>query len=136
MRARYPAFAAACEQALGRSIATLEQVAIDRAVHGVEEPVWHAGKLVGTRVRFSDTLLKTMLQRGSAKTRVPETMKERVAVAQDAAKVAGGTFVRGGMRTADEAFESLETKLDRIAGRDRRDAVAQAEAWLAAGKIP
>lgn len=136
MRARYPTFAAACEQALGRSIATLEQVAIDRAIHGVEEQVWHAGKVVGTRIVRSDSLLRTMLQRGGTALRALKTKKEKVAAASDAATAAGGRFIAGNGPTADDAFDSLEWKLDRFAARLRAEEAERAERWLAEGKIP
>jgi len=136
MRQLYPDFAAACEQAIGRSMATLEQAAIDRAIHGVEQPVWHAGKIVGTRVVRSDSLLRTMLQRGGGTPRARETKRERVAAAKEAAKLAGGSFVAGTVRSPDQVFASIAGKLDRIAARARRDEAARAETWLAEGKIP
>lgn len=136
MRKRYPDFADACEKALARSISTLEQAAIDRAVDGVEQPVWHAGKIVGHRVVRSDPLLKTMLDRHGSPPRVLVTKKERVAAAQAAAEAAGGKFVSHPMRTPEEVFASIKGKLDRIAAHNLRVAAARAEAWLAEGRIP
>jgi len=67
MREKYPTFATAWDRALAQSVATLEQAAFERAVDGVEEEVWHAGKRVGTRVRRSDALLGRMLARQDKK---------------------------------------------------------------------
>ncbi|QDZ06994.1 hypothetical protein FPZ24_05460 [Sphingomonas panacisoli] len=136
LRREHPSFRAAWDKALGQSVSTLEQAAIDRAVHGVEEPVWHAGKIVGTRVVRSDSLLKTMLQRGGTAIRVLKTNKERVAAAQEAAKAAGGSFVSGTARSDEEVFDSITWKFERLEAKMRGDDVAQAVRWLAEGKIP
>ena len=40
----------------------IEDVAMDRAINGVEEPVYNYGKLVGTRIRYNDRLLMFMLR--------------------------------------------------------------------------
>jgi len=73
MRRRHPGFATACDRALARSAATLEQAAFERAVDGVEEPVFHAGRQVGTRRRYSDALLRELLSaQGKAEKRKEE----------------------------------------------------------------
>src|SRR5262245_41599223 len=41
--------------------ATLESVAWDRAVNGVEQPIYHNGFLVGHKREYSDSLLGKML---------------------------------------------------------------------------
>ncbi|MBV7257907.1 hypothetical protein KCG44_14065 [Pacificimonas sp. WHA3] len=63
MRQRSEGFARAWEQALDRATVELEAIAFERAVNGVEEDIIHYGKKVGTRRRYSDTLLKLLLQR-------------------------------------------------------------------------
>lgn len=136
MRSRYPDFADACEKALSRSVATLEQAAIDRAINGVEEAVWHAGKIVGTRIVRSDMLLGKMLDRGALMPRALKTKRERIAAAQAAAQAAGGTFRPDAARTSEDAFAKLELNLDRLAGHAREQDAAQAAIWLAEGKIP
>lgn len=136
MRKRYPDFADACDRALARSVSTLEQAAIDRAVGGVEEPVWHAGKIVGTRVVRSDSLLGKMLDRGGGQPRGGKTKQERCAAAAAAAKAAGGSFVPGTARTDEEVFESIMWKLDKFIAHQRRREALQAEAWLAEGRCP
>lgn len=53
-------FAAACEEAAD----ALEAEARRRALHGVEEDVYHDGRVVGTRRVYSDALLMFLLSRG------------------------------------------------------------------------
>jgi hypothetical protein len=55
-------FAAACEEATD----VLEAEARRRALHGVEEDVYHEGRVVGTRRVYSDVLLMFLLSRGPA----------------------------------------------------------------------
>jgi hypothetical protein len=52
-------FAAACEEATD----ALEAEARRRALHGVEEDVYHEGRVVGTRRVYSDELLIFLLSR-------------------------------------------------------------------------
>lgn len=59
-----PGFAAAWERALTTIRPSLEETAYQRAVVGWEEPVFHGGKLVGHRRRFSDSLLRLLIERG------------------------------------------------------------------------
>jgi hypothetical protein len=42
--------------------ASLEDVAIERAVYGVEEDVWYQGDVVGQKTNYSDGLLKDLLK--------------------------------------------------------------------------
>jgi hypothetical protein len=55
-------FAAAWEAALAHGIQRIEDVAMDRALNGVEVPVYSYGKLVGTRMVYNDRLLMFMLR--------------------------------------------------------------------------
>ncbi len=59
-----PGFAAAWDRALTTIRPSLEETAYQRAVIGWEEPVFHGGKLVGVRRRFSDGLLRLLIERG------------------------------------------------------------------------
>ncbi len=56
------AFRAAWEAALGLGVSRIEDVVMDRALIGVEEPVYSYGKLVGTRRRYNDRLLMFVLR--------------------------------------------------------------------------
>ena len=55
-------FAAAWEAALDIGIQRLEDVAMDRALNGVEEAVFHKGEQVGTRRVYNDRLLMFLLK--------------------------------------------------------------------------
>lgn len=55
-------FAAAWDAALQHGVARIEDVAMDRALNGVEVPVYSYGKLVGTRRSYNDRLLMFILR--------------------------------------------------------------------------
>lgn len=55
-------FRKAWEAALDIGIAKIEDVAMDRAMNGVEVPVYHRGKLVGSRRVYNDRLLMFLLR--------------------------------------------------------------------------
>ena len=55
-------FRAAWERALDLGVQRIEDVAMDRALNGVEEPVYSYGELIGTRTRYNDRLLMFMLR--------------------------------------------------------------------------
>ena len=61
-RADVPAFRAAWDVAMSCAINILGDIAFDRAIEGVEEPVFWKGEQVGTRRRYSDNLLATLLR--------------------------------------------------------------------------
>ncbi|QFT78104.1 hypothetical protein [Erythrobacter sp. THAF29] len=56
-------FRKAWEAALDIGVQRIEDVAMDRALNGVEEPVYHRGEIVGTRRAYNDRLLMFMLER-------------------------------------------------------------------------
>ena len=70
-----PAYAEAFAEAQQIAIESLEREARRRAVEGVEEPVFHNGRVCGTIRRYSDTLLIFLL-----KAAYPEKYRERVDV--------------------------------------------------------
>jgi hypothetical protein len=55
-------FRAAWQAALQIGVQRVEDVAMDRALNGVEEPVYSYGELVGTRQRYNDRLLMFILR--------------------------------------------------------------------------
>lgn len=55
-------FRKAWEAALDLGMQRVEDVAMDRALNGVEVPVYSYGQLVGTRISFNDRLLMFMLR--------------------------------------------------------------------------
>lgn len=64
-------FAAAWLAALDQGVQRLEDIALERAINGIEVPVYSYGKLVGTRRVFNDRLLMFLL-RNRAHDRYPE----------------------------------------------------------------
>lgn len=56
------AFRAAWQVALDLGVQRIEDVAMDRALNGVEEPVYSYGEMIGTRTRYNDRLLMFMLR--------------------------------------------------------------------------
>jgi hypothetical protein len=119
LRRRDPSFAAAWDRALVLAPATLEQVAFERAVEGIEEPVFHAGKQVGTRRRYSDSLMRELL--------ATRERRERLAREEAAAKV---KMVPAPTRTPEEALASFIKKLETVERRVEGDRVAaEARAW-------
>ena len=55
-------FRAAWDAALALGVQRLEDIAMDRALHGVEVPVYHFGAVVGTRRVYNDRLLMFLLR--------------------------------------------------------------------------
>jgi len=60
-------FRKAWEAALALGVRRLEDVAMERALHGVEVPVYHFGAVVGTRRVYNDRLLMFLLRNRSPK---------------------------------------------------------------------
>ena len=56
------AFRAAWDARLRQAVAVLAETAFDRAINGVEEPVFHKGEQIGTRIRHNDRLLMFLLK--------------------------------------------------------------------------
>ena len=73
-------FRAAWDAALDIGMRRIEDVAMDRALHGVEVPVYSYGKLVGSRTVYNDRLLMFMLRN-----RAPERFTGGRAKAMNAA---------------------------------------------------
>jgi hypothetical protein len=61
LRQRSPEFRAAWAAALREGYARLELMMLERAMHGIEKPVYHAGKQVGTYREFPDRNYMTLL---------------------------------------------------------------------------
>lgn len=61
-RQKTPSFAAAWDDALGEALDALEQAVIERAVQGVEKPVFFGGEQIGAVRNYSDALAMFMLR--------------------------------------------------------------------------
>lgn len=72
-REQDPEFAKAWDEAVDAAVEAMEAEADRRALEGVDEPVFHNGEEVGSRKRYSDTLLIFRL-----KALRPEKYRERV----------------------------------------------------------
>lgn len=59
---KWPDFRSLCEAARSQASGPLELLAWERGVTGIEEPIIHYGKLVGTRRKRSDAIFKLILQ--------------------------------------------------------------------------
>lgn len=99
-----PEFAALWDEAIEAGTDNVEDEALRRAVEGTEDPVFYQGEQVGTLTRYSDSLLVMLL-----KARRPEKYKDRRAHEHS------GSLDIEGLR------DSLESKLDRIAGAGDTD---------------
>lgn len=55
-------FRAAWEEAVRASVSVLAETAFDRAVNGVQEQVWHEGRMVGFREKYDNRLLMFLLR--------------------------------------------------------------------------
>jgi hypothetical protein len=123
LRGRDPDFARQCEAALQRSPPLIEQIAWERAVEGWEEPVVVRGEVVGTRRRYSESLLRMLLGQAQAARR-----------AEAAAEAKAGKR-RPRIATREETNAQLMKLLAGTGRRMRAEArakqLAQAEAWEA-----
>ncbi len=145
-------FRKAWEAALALGVQRLEDVAMDRALHGIDVPVYHFGAVVGSRKVYNDRLLMFLLRNRAAKrfkasarhdapTRAEiaklkkqwqaEYEAEEAAARRKAAK--GAPDVLSRLTTANRQwYEALPAP-----AREAYDAFLQAEAEArAAGKAP
>lgn len=125
---RMPDFADRWDAALAKPRPVLVQAAFDRAVHGVEVAIRRNGRVVATRRRYSDGLLRFLIERGDRMAagsgkewRKPRTLEE----VQGSIMAKLGAIDRRRAREKDEAEE-----------RARAEAVAHAERMRAEGKAP
>ncbi len=129
MRTRDAKFAEAWAKAIDRALPTLEQAAWERAVIGWDEVVWRDGVEVSRKRRFSDGLLRLLLERfadgAMVKPRHGATQKELRAFAEEAAKAAGGFF--GWRALPEDTDAAIMRKLDAIDRARARKAEEEAE---------
>lgn len=74
LRGKVPAFKKIWDEIYEESTDVLEDAAFNRAINGVDEPIYWQGDKVGTKKRYSDSLLNTLLVG-----RRPDVYKTRVA---------------------------------------------------------
>lgn len=126
-RERIDGFAKRWDAALAKVRPKLEEAAYKRAVEGWEEPVYQNGKLVGVKKRFSDSLLKMLVQR---ETPQPDRMDEHTRkIALDEAEAVLVQRIK--------VLERREAKKQAAAeAAARAAAVAEAERLRRSGKCP
>lgn len=78
----------------------LELAMLERAIHGVEEDVWHSGKIVGTKTSYNDAMALRLL-----------------ALHRDTVKGAPGETEEELDETYEAARAELEAKLDEMRER-------------------
>lgn len=66
-RKKHPDFAEAWDSAVREAVHEAEGELMRRGVHGVDEPVYQGGKLVGTVRRYSDSLLQFLVKAHDAR---------------------------------------------------------------------
>jgi hypothetical protein len=106
-RQRDAAFRAEWNEALARSRTGLVATAYKRAVEGVEEPIISGGKIVGTKRRYSDSLLRMLLQASN-----PDMF---------------GRMSPGGSVSAADRFKNREEIADEAHKRGRAELKAELE---------
>lgn len=66
-RSKDAAFARLCAAAIDEAASHIDTLAWERGVVGIEEPVWHHGKVVGMRVKRSDGVFRMLLMASNPK---------------------------------------------------------------------
>lgn len=121
---RMPEFAGRWDMALASPRPILEQAAFDRAVHGVEVGIHRNGKVVATHRKYSDGLLRYLLERDDKRSGRTGATRNRALLAKSG-------------ETAEEALKKqLDALAKRLKAEDRREALAFAERMRAEGKVP
>jgi hypothetical protein len=90
------AFRAAWDARLRQAVAVLAETAFDRAINGVEEPVFHKGEQVGTRVRHNDRLLMFLLKSLDPETYAARARHDPLPSSRRKPGPINGTFRKGG----------------------------------------
>ena len=117
-------FREAWEAAHELGVQRLRDVALDRALNGVEVPVYSYGKLIGTRRKFNDRLLMHLLRNNRVTRITPETLDQL-----DASTRAGLERLKRHWHEewekernvdSDKVLEAIDRKIDKM--RERREA--------------
>jgi len=82
--ARMPDFAAAWDRALAARKPMLEDAAFERAVHGVAVPLTRLGQVVGEGRRYSDGLLRYLIERSDRRAAAEGAARAAAEVAEKA----------------------------------------------------
>ncbi|MCD2322986.1 hypothetical protein LQ953_03020 [Sphingomonas sp. IC-56] len=122
LRAKSSEFAAAWAKAQKKGRAVLEEAAYSRAVEGWDEVVEKDGQEVSRKRRYSDSLLRLLVQRGDLQSGFGGmSPDEREKAAHKAAEAAGGCFSTP--KSEGSARERLEKKLLEMEARLTRGTI-------------
>lgn len=108
-------FREAWQAALQLGVARVEDVAMDRALNGVEEPLYSYGKLIGSRTRYNDRLLMFILRN-----RAPDRFAEGKSRALNAIDQMEVERLRKQWRAEWEAEQRRVSPAEVRAGIDRK----------------
>jgi hypothetical protein len=114
-------FAAAWARALDHGVQRLEDIALDRAINGVEVPVYSYGKLVGSRIVHNDRLLMFILRNRAA---------DRFAAGASGKRLDRPTEPE--RPDMEAAREQLNQMLDRLREEENKPGYIEYEQWLEA----
>lgn len=113
-------FARAWDVAIDQGYHNLRQIAFERALNGVEKPVYYKGERVDTRVVHNDRLLMFLIAHTAKRPMQGPTDYARAMVSLAAARVDHTAVEKA-------AFAEIEAKLDAYAERAHRAAAEAAE---------
>jgi len=113
-------FRKAWEAALALGVERLEDVAMERALHGVEVPVYCYGKVIGSRRVFNDALLMFLLRNRAPKRFAADSMHNANAAAKSQLERLKREWRaeweaerdERDAREAEEALANLDARLD------------------------
>lgn len=128
LSAKDSGFQRACDQAMAAIRPSLLETAYQRAVVGVEDPVFHGGQVVGSRRKYSDAMLRLLIDRGFDPSKTPDASSGK-------AKWDGP-----GWPTQEEVDAELMKRLDELAvtlkRQDQRERIAWADRMTREGWAP
>lgn len=124
-RGKWPAFDDKVEGALAIASVELDMIAWQRATVGAEEKVWRDGRLVMTRVKPSDAMLRLLMQGANAKKYGRTGQMPRAAVMKQLRKEAMNEAQAKLHAGAERAKESILRKLEAMARHDRAEKLAK-----------
>jgi hypothetical protein len=122
-------FRKAWKDALALGVQRLEDIAMERALHGIEVPVYHFGEIVGTRRVFNDSLLMFLLRNRSRKRFAADAINSGDAATRSQLKRLKEQWRKEweeekraeSSKSSQEIIESINRKLSTM--RDRRRAM-------------
>lgn len=122
-------FAAAWLAALDHGTRQLEDIALERAIHGVETPVYSYGKLIGTRTVYNDRLIMFMLRNRATDRFIPGATRVSDGLRAKIADEIRAELWQVKEREGKEGMERLRLELERIRERYLAQETEEQAAW-------